>query len=102
MNIKELVKKTYYMGLGAIASVQDKAEEIANQLIERGELKEKDKPEFIKELVEEGEKLKSNLDEKIQSAVDAAIKKLNIPTKDDIDELNKKIDAILNELNKEQ
>jgi len=82
--------------------VQDKAEEIANQLIERGELKEKDKPEFIKELVEEGEKLKSNLDEKIQSAVDAAIKKLNIPTKDDIDELNKKIDAILNELNKEQ
>jgi polyhydroxyalkanoate synthesis regulator phasin len=90
------------MGLGAIASVQDKAEEIANQLIERGELKEKDKPEFIKELVEEGEKLKSNLDEKIQSAVDAAIKKLNIPTKDDIDELNKKIDAILNELNKEQ
>lgn len=78
------------MGLGAIASVQDKAEEIANQLIERGELKEKDKPEFIKELVEEGEKLKSNLDEKIQSAVDAAIKKLNIPTKDDIDELNKK------------
>ena len=29
------------MGLGAIASVQDKAEEIANQLIERGELKEK-------------------------------------------------------------
>lgn len=34
--------------------------------------------------------------------MDAAIKKLNIPTKDDIDELNKKIDAILNELNKEQ
>jgi polyhydroxyalkanoate synthesis regulator phasin len=102
MNIKDLVKKTFYMCLGEIASVQDKAEEIANQLIERGELKEKDKPEFIKELVEEGEKLKSNLDEKIQSAVDAAIKKLNIPTKDDIDELNKKIDAILNELNKEQ
>ena len=101
MEIKDLIKKTYYMGLGAIASIQDKAEEIANQLIEKGELKENEKPEFIKDLIEEGEKFKSNIDEKIQSAVDTAIKKLNIPTKDDIDEINKKIDQLMKELNKE-
>jgi len=89
MEIKDLIKKTYYMGLGAISSIQDKAEEIANQLIEKGELKENEKPEFIKDLIEE-----------IQSAVDAAIKKLNIPTKEDIDEINKKIDQLMNELNK--
>ncbi len=101
MEIKDLIKKTYYMGLGAIASIQDKAEEIANQLIEKGELKENEKPEFIKDLVEEGEKFKSNLDEKIQSAVDSAIKKLNIPTKKEIEDINKKIDQIINELHKE-
>jgi polyhydroxyalkanoate synthesis regulator phasin len=100
MEIKDLIKRTYYMGLGAIASIQDKAEEIANQLIEKGELKENEKPEFIKDLIEEGEKFKSNIDEKIQSAVDTAIKKLNIPTKDDIDEINKKIDELVNKLNK--
>ena len=98
MEIKDLIKKTYYMGLGAIASIQDKAEEIANQLIEKGELKENEKPEFIKDLIEEGEKFKSNIDEKIQSAVDTAIKKLNIPTKDDIDEINKKIDELMNKI----
>jgi len=100
MEIKDLIKKTYYMGLGAISSIQDKAEEIANQLIEKGELKENEKPEFIENLIEEGEKFKSNIDEKIQSAVDTAIKKLNIPTKEDIDEINKKIDQLMNELNK--
>lgn len=99
MEIKDLIKKTYYMGLGAIASIQDKAEEIANQLIEKGELKENEKPEFIKDLIEEGEKFKSNLDEKIQSAVDATVKKLNIPTRDEIEDINKKIDQIINELN---
>lgn len=89
--VYEVSRKILLAAIGAVALTQDALEEFVEKLIDRGEIAENDGRRLIKEISEkrkaslmggEGERHKHFRD---------VMKKLNIPTRKDIEELNEKI-----------
>lgn len=88
------IKKTMLVGVGLAAVTREKIEEIVDELVKKGELSEKEGKEMVDELVEKSKKVKKDLDKKVEKIVADTLKKLNIPTREELTELKKKIDKL--------
>jgi len=93
-NMSELIKKTILAGLGAISLSREKAEEIAGDLIKRGELAKNEEAKFIKDLMDIAEKNKARLEEKIEEVVEKTLTRLDIPTRKEINALREEINRL--------
>lgn len=90
MVITELVRKAMLAGLGA----QEKAKEFIDELVKTGELSKSEAANLVKEWTSKAEQSTKDIDVKIKDAVAGMLDKLNIPTKEDIEKLEKKIQAL--------
>lgn len=54
--IESLIKKVLLSGVGLASLTQEKAEQLVNELVKRGELDETEKSKFVKELINKVEK----------------------------------------------
>jgi len=90
----DYMRKIGLLGLGIAALTKEKAEEIIEELVEKGELSEAEGSALAKDLLKKSETQRSALEKKIEAEVKKAAGKLNLATKDDIKRLEKKIDAV--------
>jgi polyhydroxyalkanoate synthesis regulator phasin len=101
----ESVRKILLAGIGAVALAQDEIEDFINRLIERGEIAEKDGKKLMNEVMDRRKKDGKKAEEEVTTRVEDALKRLNIPTKTDIDGLSNKIAGLskkIDELKKSQ
>ena len=96
MAIAEVIKKAMLAGLGA----QEKAKEFVDELVKTGELSKSDAASLVKEWVSKAEDSRKDLDNKIKDALAGALEKLNIPTRDDLEKMEKKLQSISTRLAK--
>ncbi len=96
MTVAEIIKRTMLAGLGA----QEKAKEFVDELVKAGELSKGDGASLVKEWVSKAEESRKDLDNKIKDAMAAAMEKLNIPTRDDLEKMEKKLQNISARLTK--
>ena len=96
----DLLEKGFFLGLGALALTKEKAEQIVNELIDKGKIAREDSPDVLKDLMNRAEEEKKLFEEKFCTVLEKSITKLGLPTKKDIDTLNNKVDQILEALNK--
>lgn len=100
--VYSLGRKVVLASVGAAAMTADEAGGILNKLIERGELAESDVVQLLGDAptehgsveVESPQTLKglnTKTGAALEERVEAILAKLNVPSKDDIDELSKKI-----------
>ena len=89
--MSDIFKKTFLAGLGAMSLTREKAQEITNDLIKRGELAKTDEAKFVRDLLDLDEKNKSGLEDKIEKAIEKVMAKLDIPTRKEIEELKAEI-----------
>jgi polyhydroxyalkanoate synthesis regulator phasin len=87
----DLIKKTMLTGVGLAAMTREKAEELAKELIKKGELSEKEGKELVDDLLKKSEQAKKDLEKKMKDMVKKALKKMDVATKKDIARLEKKI-----------
>jgi polyhydroxyalkanoate synthesis regulator phasin len=90
MTVAEIIKKAMLAGLGA----QEKAKEFVDELVKTGELSKGDAASLVKEWVSKAEESRKDLDSKVKDAMAGAMEKLNIPTRDDIEKVEKKLQNI--------
>lgn len=90
----ELTRKTMLLGMGLATLTREKLKKTINDLIQKGEISEKEGEELVNELIEKSKKYKKDLEGKIEEIVADTLKKLNIPTRDELTELNKKIERM--------
>jgi len=90
----DLIKDMVLAGLGIMSLTYEKAESLAKDLIKRGELSETEEAKFIKDLMKRAEKYSSETEKKIEETVEKTLKKLNIPTRSDLDEIKQKLDEL--------
>ena len=90
MLVSEVIKKAMLAGLGA----QEKAMEFVDELVKKGELSKSEGATVIKEWASKAEESTKDMDVKLKDAITAAFEKLNIPTRDDIERLEKKIQGL--------
>lgn len=100
----EATRRMVLASIGAVALAQDEIEEFINKLVERGELADKEGFKLVNEMKERRSKNMSKVEDELTRRLDAALSRMNMPTKADIDTLSKKINALnkkIEELKKE-
>lgn len=90
----KFIKKTMLVGAGLAAMTREKIEGTIDELVKKGELSEKEGKELVDELVEKSRKYKKDLEGKVEKIVADTVKKLNIPTRDELTALKKKIEQM--------
>lgn len=96
MTAAEILKKFMMAGLGA----QEKAKEFIDELVKAGELSKSDASSLVKEWATKAEESTKDIDKKIKDAIGGAFEKLNIPSRDDIENLEKKVQNLATRLKK--
>ena len=91
----DLIKNAILAGLGILSLTREKAKSLAEDLIKKGELAKTEEAKFVKDLMEKAEKTGGEVKKKIEETVEETIKKLNIPTRKDLDEIKEKLDKLI-------
>lgn len=90
----KFIKKTMLVGAGLAAMTREKIEGTIDELVKKGELSEKEGKELVEELVEKSRKYKKDLEGSVEKIVADTVKKLNVPTRDEMTALKKKIEQM--------
>jgi polyhydroxyalkanoate synthesis regulator phasin len=90
MLVAEVIKKAMLVGLGA----QEKAREFIDELVKAGELSKSEGASLVKEWLSKAEEGKKDMDQKIKDGIAAAFEKINVATRNDIADLDKKIQGL--------
>lgn len=90
MIIAELIKKAMLVGLGA----QEKAKEFVEELVKAGELSKSEASTLVKEWTSKAEESTKEFDKRVKETVANILEKLNIPSREDMEKLEKKVQAL--------
>jgi polyhydroxyalkanoate synthesis regulator phasin len=96
MVIAEIVKRAMLAGLGA----QEKAKELIDELVKAGELSKGEAASLVKEWTSKAEQSTKDVDVKFKDAAAGVLEKLNIPSKDEFEKLEKKVQSLSARLRK--
>jgi len=90
----DILKKTYLAGIGFLSLAEERFRKTLEVWVKKGEKVEKEGKKAVSELKERFEDLKKDFEKKIEIQISKAIEKLNLPTKDDVENLKKRIDEL--------
>ncbi len=96
MTLFDVVRNAMLAGLG----IQETFKEFLDNLVKKGELSESQGAKILKEWTEKADKTSEQLSKNISELVTRTLEKMNLPTKDDIEKLNKEILSLSNRIKK--
>ena len=96
MTFFEAVRNALLAGFG----VQQKVKEFIDELVKKGELSESQGAKRVKEWSEKAEKGTGDITKNFSEILTKTLNKMNLPTKDDIEKLNKKVQNLSNRVKK--
>jgi len=99
--MKEMLKNVLYAGIGAAFLTKEKIEELKGDLIEKGKMSQEEGRQFVDDLLRKSEKAKDQLDLWINKRVEDRVNQLNLATKDEIAELQRKIEELQVAINRD-
>ncbi len=105
----EMARNVLLAGIGVVALTQEEVEKFVHKLIERGEIAEKDGRRLINDLKEKrlrkSEEASVEAEESYEGRMEEVLARMNIPSKNDIDALSRKITTLtekVDELSKQE
>ncbi|MFJ7938340.1 phasin family protein [Peribacillus sp. NPDC096622] len=87
----DLLKNVFSLGLGAAASTKEQIEKAVDSLVKKGDISKEDSKVLIKQWVEKGEQAQKQLDDSVKAKVNQALNGLNLATKEEVQELERRI-----------
>jgi poly(hydroxyalkanoate) granule-associated protein len=85
------LRRVLLASIGVVALAQDELEEFVGKLVERGEIAEKDAKKLVQDLREKRKKETAKAEEELGKRVEEILRRMDIPTKSDIQSLSAKI-----------
>lgn len=96
MTLFESIRRALMAGLG----VQEKVKELVDELVKKGELSETQGAQLVKEWTDKVGKSGDNLGQSITDIINKTLEKMNIPTREEIERIDKKLLSISSRLKK--
>jgi polyhydroxyalkanoate synthesis repressor PhaR len=96
----DILKKTYLASLGAIEITKNKAEELIDTLIKKGEIKKGERADAVIELMDKVHDNVKTFKDKVSSEVEEKIHHMKVAKKTDLENLEKKVDSLIESLAK--
>ncbi len=87
----ETLDKILLASLGAVSMTRERAEKIFDEYAARGQAERGNKDGFVKELMDHADKARSDMERMISDQVHAAVEKLDLATKKDIERIEQRI-----------
>jgi len=100
--MQDFLRKAFNLGLGLVTVTKEKAEEIVNELIKKGEVSQEEGKKLVSELLEKGEKSRGELEAQIEKIVKGAVGRLDLPTRKELNELKSEIEQLKEKLNNKE
>jgi polyhydroxyalkanoate synthesis regulator phasin len=94
MSLFDAVRKALFAALGA----QEKVKELVDEFVKKGELSKSQGAKIVKTWTEKAGKRRENLGKTFSELISKTLEKMNLPTKDDIEKLNKKLETLSKKL----
>lgn len=91
----EALDKLMLAGLGAMSMTREKAEEIFDEYVEKGKAQKEQRSGFVKDVMDQAEKAKTDLEKTISEQLEKALVKQPLATKEDIKRIEEKLDQLL-------
>lgn len=82
MDLKDFMEKSVNFGLGLAAYSKEKIEELVEEMVQRGDVAQKDARSFAGDLVKKGEEQRHVIRRMIREEVDAALKEAGVERPD--------------------
>ena len=90
----DLIKKAMLTGVGLAVMSKEKAEALARELAETAKLSSEKGQEFVDEVVGKSEKMKKDLEDRVQRIVNDTLQRTDLPTRDDIAQLRARVEEL--------
>lgn len=91
----ETLDKLMMAGMGAMSMTKEKAEEIFDEYVEKGKVQKENRSGFVKDVMDQADKAKADLEKTISEQVEKALGKQPLATKEDIKRIEDKLDQLL-------
>jgi poly(hydroxyalkanoate) granule-associated protein len=91
----ETFDKIRLAGLGAFSMTRQRAEELFDEMVKRGEAEKTTKKGFVEDLMDTAAKARQDLEKVIEKQLQEAMVKLNLPTRCDLTRIEAKLDELL-------
>jgi polyhydroxyalkanoate synthesis regulator phasin len=91
----EALDKIMLAGLGAMSMTKEKAESIFDEYVEKGKAQKEHRDGFVKDVMDQAEKAKTDLEKVISEQVEKAMSKQPMATKEDIKRIEARLDELL-------
>jgi poly(hydroxyalkanoate) granule-associated protein len=91
---RDMLQKVLFAGIGAAALTRDEVEAFVNRMVQRGDISESEAEAVVEDVMATSKKQAARLDAEVDKRVKAALKQSDIPTTEDIEDLNAKIAAL--------
>ncbi len=89
--MSDILKKAGLLGLGIVSLTEKKAKEIAEDLVKQGEATHKEAKDFSRDLLKKAEKGRKDLEKEVEKITQKVLGKMNLATKKDLADLEKKL-----------
>ncbi len=91
----DTVQRLMEAGLGAFSVTREKAEQVFDEMVRRGQMEKGGRDQFVKDLVDAAGQTRSEMETLIASEMHKVLVKLNLPTREDLARVEAKIDQLL-------
>ncbi len=98
----DFLKKTYLFGLGLASLTREKAEELVDDMIKRGEVAEKDRSKVLEDMLTRVQEEQEKLFKTVRDYVKKVVHDMGLPTRDEYLELQKRVEELESELKAKQ
>lgn len=89
-----LLQKLVLAGLGLVYSNKDDVEKVVDEAVKKGEIKKDEGAKILKELKEKIKERKEDIQTAIEDEINKTLSKLGVISKKDLQDLEKRIDAL--------
>ena len=97
-----ILKDLVNLGLGALVMTREKAEDVVNELVKKGEVGQDEGKKLVDDLIKKGEEGKKEIEAAIEKTVKHVIEKVDIPTRQEVNNLKSEIEQLREKLKKEE
>ena len=90
----ETIKNSLLTGVGMALRSKKEIETFAKEFAEQSEMNQKEAKDFLEECKKRYDDAKTSLDSKIETIVESVLKRLDLPSRGDMEAMNARIDEL--------
>ena len=96
----DFIKKTMLASIGAFEMTRSKVEEIVDTLVEKGEIKKGERSQAVMEMMDKVDENMKNFRARVSEEVESKLKSMRVAKKNDLEQLEGKVDQLIESLAK--